>query len=435
MYVAKGVVLLAALAAAVSTEAICPDLKLAALTAGKTVTAPDGFKSVNLATDSGRKPRADSELTLTGDAILINGPTLTALKDASDANRAAMNGAARIDLLWHSEAGLKGEACRQAFDGTALLEPKLAPASLSADIDEICRDKARVWIDEIIKTNQAKMNHFTMVLFGGDGGLCFTTLRPPAEGDPIFVGLVAPKSQKISESKFEPCSREPEIGKIFFSTGFDRGGEVQSNNIGEEITLHKLDPKRCFDSKVDVTVADGVNRWHYAVEQFARYRATLQLGIVLTDQHVRTFSLRPDNAGNQRVVDEGPDDTGPEYAASLVLYGLPKYLGSLFGGERYLGRDIVNDAGFLDRVGGVVGVSLTRPTRRFMAGFAFEAIAGINVTLVYDVAKLNRLNGLAEEDIFSGKVEELPMRNFWDQRWVLGFSLDARYVNALFKGR
>lgn len=131
------------------------------------------------------------------------------------------------------------------------------------------------------------------------------------------------------------------------------------------------------------------------------------MGAVYTTQHCRTFGLA-DVDGQKVIVDKGPGGRGPEYLAQLTVYGLLHYLGALTGRGRYLGRDIVNDHSFADRVGLVVGVGFDKPLNRFALGLSFEIANGVNLVGAYDLARISELKDVAEGDVFKGKAEELP---------------------------
>ncbi len=113
--------------------------------------------------------------------------------------------------------------------------------------------------------------------------------------------------------------------------------------------------------------------------------------MVFTDLHDQTFGLRPDGTGQNLIFNEGPIDDGPRYFASLVVYGILHYLGTL-GGGNYPGRDIVNDNSIVDRLGAVMGVGAA----------------------------------------FAGTADEIPLKKRWENDFTFGFSIDMRYVADLF---
>ena len=157
----------------------------------------------------------------------------------------------------------------------------------------------------------------------------------------------------------------------------------------------------------------------------------MTLGAIFTDQTAHTFGLSPDQDKKNHIFDKGPDGRGPEYLATLVVYALPRQLLQITG-KRYKGRDIVHENGFLDRIGGVAGVGINDPTKRFVAGFSFELTRGIHAQLVHRWARLPQLEGVTAGAEFSGTAEQIPLRDHWERAWVGGLAFDLRYAVALF---
>jgi len=192
---------------------------------------------------------------------------------------------------------------------------------------------------------------------------------------------------------------------------------------------HKFPARQCFDPSVLINVQGPESQtFSYAVRQATRYRATLHLGTVFTESHETTFGLRPVGE-EKRIFAQGPIDRGPEYVAALVFYSLPRY----FQRGGFHGRDPVEDNGWKDRFGGVIGVGLQHPTKRFVTGFSFEVAAGVNVLGVWDWAQDNTLRGVKEGDLFTGEVEEIPVQKEWRQKFVLGVSMDLVYAATALK--
>src|SRR5205814_811773 len=138
--------------------------------------------------------------------------------------------------------------------------------------------------------------------------------------------------------------------------------------------------RRCYNTTVDVSIV-GDNRGtnlvqRYPLTQYDRYRGTVQAGILFTPLHDATFALRQDQADTSKrfIYDKGPTNEGPEYIATLNVYAVLKYLPSLLGranrsdNSPYSGRDPIHDQDMFDRIGGILGVAITNPTRRFAAG-------------------------------------------------------------------
>ncbi len=108
----------------------------------------------------------------------------------------------------------------------------------------------------------------------------------------------------------------------------------------------------------------------------------------------------------------------------------------MLGGGHYGGRDPVNEQNAIDRIGAVLGVGLTNPGKSFMAGFSFEALAGINGIAVLQFRKIDRLaDGIAVDQPFTGSADDIPLHTDWEHKWVFGLSLDLRYVTQLLSSR
>jgi hypothetical protein len=257
-------------------------------------------------------------------------------------------------------------------------------------------------------------------------------------GDLIYVGVIqeANKGLLYFNVEFAPCHLEPEAPQLYIGdTKFLSSLEAKKIEYGAIL----FPPRTCFDSTVEVRVKGGKDKNNitaegiYSLRQYSRYRGTLQLGVLFTDQHNVSFGLKTDNQ-KKYIYNKGPMDSGPEYSASLVIYSFFRYIQELFSGRSHFsGRDIVNEQTFLDRLGAVIGVGLKSPFDRFVLGLSFEIAYGINLVGAVDFAKLSELGaGLAEGAEYSGTEDSIPIHRFWSTKFVFGLSLDLRYVTALF---
>jgi hypothetical protein len=111
------------------------------------------------------------------------------------------------------------------------------------------------------------------------------------------------------------------------------------------------------------------------------------------------------------------------------------YLPSLFGGDYYSGRDLLHDQGVLDRTGLVLGVGLTNPGRRFIAGGSFELMHGLNLMIVADVFRSPQLVGVEVGQPFDGPPEQLRTQDRWKVKPVFGIAVDLLYAKEFFSGR
>jgi hypothetical protein len=262
-----------------------------------------------------------------------------------------------------------------------------------------------------------------------------------AVGDWIFVGVLRDKAESTGNISvgYSPCAAEPEAPQVYVGDTFTVSGE-QAAEV--EYIIEKFPPKRCFNTQVTITVtkkgldpttrAEVTIEGEYVLQQYKRYRATLQMGVLFSNLQEQTFALMK-NGAESTIYSKGPENTGPQYVTSLVIYSFPRYLSGIFSSkQRFLGRDIVHDQTFTDRIGAVLGVGIDDPGSRFYLGLSFELLYGINLIGVYEFARVNELVGLKEGDEFSGTEAEIPTRDTWKKRIVFGLSIDLRYVTALF---
>jgi hypothetical protein len=292
-----------------------------------------------------------------------------------------------------------------------------------------CARAGGEWQQELRRKNGN--GRFTEIVFLENRSVCFRNRDYGVTGDPIFVGVFTSHAEAWDTAtiEFDPCALEPASPTILASdkasvlSGFQSGGWK----------LRTYPERACFNGSVVVTLKTSIGpadvTARTTVDQSTRYRATAQLGVMFTTLHDQTFGLRPDSTGN-RIFSQGPEESGPEYYAAVVLYSLPRYLPALFG-RRYSGRDPVHDNSFVDRLGGVLGVGIKDPGSRFVTGLSFEVIPGIDVTGTWNFAKVTRLAGVKVGDPFSGSATSIPTREVWQDRFAWGVSLDLRYVSAL----
>jgi hypothetical protein len=304
-----------------------------------------------------------------------------------------------------------------------------------------CEPAGARWLKDIQGTNPARAGSTSVLLFREDGQLCFAPNARPAQGDPIYAGVFTDDSLYWANGRitFQPCSLEPSSPSVLVSDRLPQlaGGQLQAANFD----IEKFPVRQCWDRNVVINIepsasavpaAGSARQISYTLTQASRYRATLHLGVVFTENHETTFGLRPDGNVN-RVFAEGPVDKGPEYVAALVFYSILRYIPPLGGKASYQGRDPVEDNGFADKLGAVIGVGLQNPLKRFVTGFSFEIAAGVNVLGVWDWNQANVLSGINEGDIFTGTEEEIPVFKEWQQKFVFGVSMDLVYATNAFR--
>lgn len=306
-----------------------------------------------------------------------------------------------------------------------------------ASIPDVCTNDGDAWKVQIFKNNLEKNVSPRMFIFNPDGSMCnaFPSYFGVA-GEPIYVGIIGKGDEGYSVS-FDPCSKESSTPSVLVT---DSGafsllqGSEQKRGFGTSpYQVMKFPPRQCFNENLTITIknSSGTAVASLPFQQYQRYRATLQIGALFSPVHDTTFGTRTVN--NQSVVfSEGPTGKGPEYVATLVVYGLPHYLHQLVGGPAYHGREVVNEREWADVIGGVIGVGLNDPGKRFVTGLSFELLAGINLLGVWEFAETTQLVGINEGDALPPGVTTPSTRKHWDSKAVVGLSFDLRYITALF---
>lgn len=300
---------------------------------------------------------------------------------------------------------------------------------------EDCHAAGAKWATEIV--HQAK--NYTMIVFAQSGEVCYANRLYGVAGDPIYIGLWVNTGKPVQWKplQFTPCSLEDATPAIFVSA--DSVSLTPNKAQQDEYwDLLRGQPRQCFNDSVGISATTQANDQAVAFTllQYRQYRATLQLGVLFTDQHTSSFGLATNGAGDSVIRDSAAHGNGPEYVAGLVIYGLPHYVGTLFRGPAYRGRDILHEQDFFDRLGLVLGVGLTEPTRRFTGGVSFEIMYGLNLLITADVHRQTALDpGIDPSMPFMGTAAAIPTHDDWNTKMVVGLSLDLRYVQELFSGK
>jgi hypothetical protein len=283
-------------------------------------------------------------------------------------------------------------------------------------------------------SEETRKRGYTLIAFLQSGEICYANRLYGIAGQEIFIAVYSDVTTQWQPLRFEPCALESATPSVFVS--------VNSVNLtsGRQAAVWKLrqyPARTCYNSTVNISMAaeGGAGGISYTLGQYQLYRGTLQLGAIFTNQFVQTFDVRPDADGQGFIYSRGPTGRGVDYTASLVLYGFAYYLPSLLGGDYYSGRDLLHDQGVLDRTGLVLGVGLSNPGRRFIAGGSFELMYGLNLMLVADVFRSPQLVGVEVGQPFNGTAEQLRTQERWKVSPVLGVSVDLLYVKEFFSGR
>jgi hypothetical protein len=280
--------------------------------------------------------------------------------------------------------------------------------------------------------------NFTAVIFdAATQAVCYQSTDRPTYGGWLNVAVLTndPIVWNASRVSYSPCSLQSGTLSLYAPEKLPAGGALQA---GDQYLLLRFQPRRCYDTTVNITVEtvprpntnDVKVTMRHELPQAPRYHAALQVGVIFSNLHDHEFGLTRDG-DSTRVFDKGPVGNGPEYTATLLIYSLLNQLRGLAGGERYGGRELVTDDSPLDRIGGVLGVGLNKPGERFSAGVAYEAIPGINASLVWDFARVRRLVGIRPGASFAGSEQQLPIQRQWHTSMAFGLSLDLTYAAKL----
>jgi hypothetical protein len=343
-------------------------------------------------------------------------------------------------LIWTLSGGTKcfqllaqgsGAPSATVTQPQVLNTPAAANDPRSFEEDQ-CAQAGSQWLQRIGNDYPTRRRDRTTVLvFKEDIGVCWQSNDRPAQGDPIYIGVFTdnPTQWDMIRADFQPCSLEPDTPSILIT---DRLPQFPPGRQSGAWVLREYPVRRCWNSSVVVTVRGAESQFSHTLVQASRYRATLHLGVVFTENHETEFGLRPEGGVN-KIFAKGPEDKGPEYVAALVFYSLLRYLPALAGGEAYQGRDVIRDNAFADKIGAVVGVGLRNPLKRFIFGASVEIAAGVNILTVWDWAEASELSGVSEGDVFTGTEEQIPTLQEWRSKFVVGVSLDLVYATAAFR--
>lgn len=410
---------------------VCPSQRIT-LQRNQQVSAPVGFDQVSFFDVSARR-QVGTPGALSGQppAFTVNDLVLSTAQAHKEPTTHTPD---QIQIRWGKSSDPNAE-CLQPFDAVVPPPPPFQPRPVDVQKCRTKGEQKRMEIRTERKLGNAQ-DDFSLVVFCRDVTAQQIGRDYGVEGDPIYVGLYDDGTLLNPRIEFTSCSIEPAGPRIFQSESAFPGG-VQSAAV-DPFELKILAQRACFDASVQIDLKaqrrDGTEvSKSFTLQQARRYHATLQVGPVFTERQAHSFGLRVDEENNKRIFDKGPVNRGPEYMAALVIYALPRQLGSVFGGEAFRGRDILHEKSFADRLGGVLGVGVRDPAKSFAAGLSFELFDYVNVIAVYRWARLPQLTGVEEDDVFLGTADQIPVRDEWKGHFEAGLAIDLRYVTALFR--
>jgi hypothetical protein len=432
----------------------CP-LPAVALPPNQSVAAPAGYNQVAFFdVKSGSPLGSPSPLSGTPPSFLINSLVLAQAQAYKNPATYTDN---QIQLRW-GKAADPTAGCLQPFTvpasgvapppppgtaGTATAAGTAGASGTTVNVQD-CQSQGqqlRKTIRNDRKLGSSTPDDFSLIVFCRDVTAFQIDRDYGVEGDPIYVALYDDGKLLSPHAELPTCSIEAAGPRIFQSeTSLPKTSGLEST---QPFIIQKLLDRDCFDASVEIDLkaqrTDQATQKlvdvarTYVLGQSVRYNATLQVGPLFTDQQAHTFGLSVDSQKVSHILDKGPSGRGPEYLATLVLYALPRQLASLFGGKPYHGRDILHEQRFADRLGGILGTSLSDPSKLFVAGLSFEIFSYVNVTAVYSWARLPQLSGVQNGDVFTGTADQIPIQDQWKGHFELGLSVDLRYAATLLQ--
>jgi hypothetical protein len=331
-----------------------------------------------------------------------------------------------------------------------------------ADFAEFCRNFGTALASEKPGSNIAVMNE--------RGGSCWTSPRFVTGNETYIVVLSTIRDYWWTEPSFDVCGPRPVVLPI---NGAGGGGKSSSTGTGGTSEIARLptpaqtfvtqfqrfptsseladqsksyatafisQPRKCYAPSIALQLSGfkivvppaqpDPNDKPFAIsrkfEQYTRYFAGLQIGVIASRNRDQTFGLKP---GPDRIIySKSPTGSTPQFVASIVFYGVPNYLYK----RGYEGRDLVNEKGFADKLGISVGTSVSDPTRRAIAGVSYELGSAIDLFVGAEYVRVQTLNGLKLGDALPGTGSDIPIHDVGKKSVVFGLTLDATYVSGLF---
>jgi hypothetical protein len=400
------------------------------------VSAPSGFDQVSLVDTGSGQAQALKVANGAFSADAVSFPLMQAFANASADQ-------SKLVLRWTKSSDASAK-CDQPVEFVAT-QGGIPSQVQDADIYKGCADEVMKKADRIknLIGDEAYANgRYTVLVLHPELGLCYASRQFGVQGEPIVTGIYTNSTYQLPNLKLDPCSPRPSGPRVFAPTAAIKAPGAQAS--GFELLLPRADV--CYDDSVTITLASKKANLDtsrpatdvttsQALKQYQRYHATVQLAALFTSNQQHTFALRPGPNSTSLITDQGPDKTGPEYYAALMVYGAPHYLRQVFGGQSYDGRELTNENGPLDRTSFVLGAGLSKPADRVAAGLSYEVIRGISILGMYERARISLLNGVNVGDAFTGTKDLIPQKSSWRGKIVWGIGIDARYAMAVFTGK
>lgn len=317
------------------------------------------------------------------------------------------------------------KACTQPYSVESPAQIKTPPPQTSTSIKD-CYPTAEAEYKRII--GQRGDDNFSFIAFCSEQSTYQLGRSYGVKGDPIYIALY--DNATLGQPTFEipTCSLEQEGVSLY--------NKADVSKLGLQAGSYELSPpviRTCFDSQVvinliDKNKGDKILRAH-VLNQHTRYHGSFMLGTLFTDKISHKYLAGNNGTGTTVIRDEGPFNQGPVHIISLLLHGLPHYLTT--DSKPYLGRDILHDNGWKDRLGLMLGVGIEKPQDNLTLGLTYELMRGINITYSTNWSRVTSLDGVKVGDtIAAGTVVPTSVR--WERYNSAGISIDFGYVTGLY---
>ena len=297
-----------------------------------------------------------------------------------------------------------------------------------------CYQEGSKWVSR--KADESKYDlglksELVFIVFDEYGNTCFRSKSAHriTQGDNIFVAVYGPKD-KLDDIYLDipTCSLETPTPRIL-----DTGDLAEFKPQAGKVVFREFQPVECFDDQIEFKLlkTDQTPIWDKSIKQYQRFHGTFQIGAIWTDLDDRSYSTVDYGSGPVITTDKD-DSSGPLWVGSLVVYGIPHYFKTMFTDKRYSGRDVVNENSFADKLGLAFSFGLDDPKDTLGLGLSYEIATGINLTATQIYRRVDVLDGVKLGDCWtSGNV---PTKESWEDDFVLGLSIDLRYVAKFFGG-
>jgi hypothetical protein len=290
-----------------------------------------------------------------------------------------------------------------------------------------CQDAGDQWNTALKSTSNGKP--FNVIVFNDSAQACYSSSSKFVASNPFYVGVLTTTPDSWALPTIDPCGLESASPVVLAPAALVPAALAPTGK------LIRFGPYFCTAPKVTITMTQGTGTdgksGAYSFDQYQRYHATLQVGLLSTAHNDQSFSLV--KSGDQNLIfSQGPEGRQIVSTATIVIYAIPRYLSN----HHYAGRDPVNDMDTIDKIGFALGADLKNPERRYVAGLTYELFKGVNLMAVHEWARVKTLAaGYKVGDAFADTAANLPLTDRSRGGWVFGLAIDARYATGVLQGK